>query len=163
MIRVPKRVHQVSLSLLPAPLPLESFVPIPGHGYGIDQPGWQFDPYWSGSRCFVRQENWFSIDDETGYVNYWRRNVSTSVPGLDLDWDRYRLVAIHLGSRPTTGFEIRVDGIDRLPDGTARIRVIEERSTRLSDLRPISTSPFVVIKVERDLPSFTIELTKKGN
>ena len=163
IVRVPKSVHQVALSLMPAPQPLESFVPIPGHGPGIDFPPCYFDDYWNGSDCYVTQENWFTISDASGLSTYWHRFVSEESPSIELDWDRYQLVAIHLGRRPTGGYAARVAGVDKLPDGSARIRLVEESPSRRMGVRNRATSPFTIIKVEKSISRFSIELVKPTN
>jgi PrcB C-terminal len=163
IVRVPKSVHQVALSLMPAPQPLESFVPIPGHGYGIDLPPCYFDDYWNGNDCWVTQENWYTITDEYGLATYWRRFVSQDVPDVEMDWNRYQLVAIHLGRRPTGGYAARVIGVDKMPDGSARIRLVEETPSRRVGVRAKATSPFTIIKVEKSVQRFSIELVKPNN
>lgn len=133
------------------------------NGGGVDP---RFDVDWStydtGFRCHQGQSGAFPIDNEAQWQNYWSR--MTGRPPYDaprdVDWFNYRLVAVHLGTRPTGGFSIRVSRVEK--NGmTGIIRAIEQTPVPGSMVTQAQTSPYTIIRVPRGLMQFKLEVSKR--
>lgn len=137
-----------------------------GEGY-VDP---RFDTNWSvyntGSYCHQRQSGVFSIDTQAQWNLYWSKMTGRpphEAPGGN-DWLTYRLVAVHLGTRPTGGFGIKVTRVER--NGVyGIIRAIEETPVPGSMVSQAITSPYTIIRVPRNLVQFKLDLStrERGN
>jgi len=85
-------------------------------------------------------------------------NPSTA-PG-SIDWTKEKVVILTLGERPSTGFALRVLSVER--NGQyGIIRAVEETPVAGSWGRKRLTHPYAIIRVPRDLPNFSVDLTQR--
>ncbi len=107
--------------------------------------GWrtyQCDVVGGGSSEFTRV-----IRDQREWETYWRTIDAGRAP-QDVDWTQEMIVAIHLGTRPTTGYDVLIDSIDAIPGGFA-VCFVEKAPSADQKVRRSPTSPFVILRVPR--------------
>lgn len=75
-------------------------------------------------------------------------HVSPTPPGPEVDFDRFMLVAVGLGRRPSGGYAARITGIESTP---ARLTVtVEEVEPGPGCIETMAlTAPVIVVRVER--------------
>jgi hypothetical protein len=136
----------------------------PGGGGYVDP---RFDVPWSvytqGFQSQIRERRLVTIDSPFDWNRYWDQASSLrgqGGPSPRIDWQRYRLVAVHLGQRPTGGFQIKVTRVER--NGTLGIiRAVEETPVPGTMVTQALTSPYVIIQVPRDLAQFRLDLSQR--
>jgi hypothetical protein len=71
---------------------------------------------------------------------------------------------VHLGTRPTSGYSLRIARVER--NGSyGIIRAIEETPVPGSIVAQAQTSPYAIVKVPRNLTQFKLDLStrERGN
>ncbi|AIE85732.1 protease complex subunit PrcB family protein [Fimbriimonas ginsengisoli] len=136
-------------------------------GGGFVDPRFQADwsSFQSGRRSKVAAAGMVTLNNLSDWQRCWEKitgDPPQTAPG-GVDWMKYRLVAINLGQRPTTGFDIKVINVER--HGVyGVIRAVEEIPVAGARVRHRSTTPWVVIKVQREISQFNIDVTQReGN
>jgi hypothetical protein len=113
----------------------------------------------SGSNSRYTTPQMIVLGTEGEFFNYWQRATGSpgeTAPTQNVDWDKQLLVAIHLGNRATTGYDVKVKGV--VKDGTVDvIRAVEETPMKGQVVAKTVTSPWVIIEVDRDANDFRIE------
>lgn len=108
--------------------------------------GWRTylaDTMGGGPREFTR-----ALKSAEEFAAYWTQTGMTGRVPTDIDWNSEMLLAIHLGSRGTTGYDVLVDRIDAVPGGIV-VHYIEKSPAEGQRTRVTATSPYVVIRVLR--------------
>jgi hypothetical protein len=172
IVKVPHTVNNVSLSVLPAQA-MPGVILAPGAYYGT--PGGQagvgfgpetgpnavsFEAYSSGPYSLVNRQSLFVLNDERDLARHWEQALgrpADSIPG-GIDWNRQKLVAVHLGQRRTGGYGIIVAGMRRTENGTVAVRAVERRPVPGSFVTQVITSPFVILKVVRRADNFKLSV-----
>jgi hypothetical protein len=116
----------------------------------------------TGTASQFNDQEMIVLNTENDFLNYWPRAMgkpALSAPN-GVDWIKYKLVAIHLGSRPTSGYNLVVQNIVR-NGGYATIHAVEETPLKGQYVAPIASSPWVIVKVERSAASFKLEMTSR--
>jgi hypothetical protein len=84
------------------------------------------------------------------YINYCR---NYNMPGLadrcDVDWDRERLVAIHLGRKMTPGYLILIDHVDIIDATRVDVSYTEVDPSGQSFVPGGARGPYVLIRIPR--------------
>lgn len=137
-----------------------------GEGY-VDP---RFDTDWSvynsGIRCNQSRSGLFSFDSQGDWGAYWSRvsgRPMNEAPN-NIDWFKFRLVAVHLGTRPTGGYGLKIARVER-NGSIGIIRAIEETPVPGSIVSQAQTSPYAIVKVPRNLTQFKLDLStrERGN
>jgi hypothetical protein len=116
--------------------------------------------YRMGQESLFSTQQMAVINTEVDFQRYYEKAFGGIAPRLGIDWYRYRLVAIHLGSKPTTGYSVTVRNVIR--DGVyGTIKAIEETPIPGQMVRKFETSPWVIIKVERAIVQFNLDLSSR--
>ena len=79
---------------------------------------------------------------------YWRTIFRTGAAPSDIDWNTEMLLVIHLGNRPTDGYDVLVDGIEPIRNGFGII-YLERAPSEGQRVRKTPTSPYTIIRVPR--------------
>jgi len=117
-----------------------------GGGSGTGMLNWrtyQCDLVGGGSSEFTRV-----IANSREWDTYWRSLGFGGVAPSDVDWNTEMLVAIHLGSRPTDGYDVVVDELVAVNNGFG-ITYIEKAPSLGQRTRRATTSPYVIIRLPK--------------
>ncbi|GEM_PF-4507677 len=99
----------------------------------------------------------FVFNEPVSWENYWRQNHRGPGPAMERNFfQKWRLVAIHAGDRPTGGYALGVQKIVRRID-KATIFGIEAIPSRGSRPSRGTTSPWVLLQVERGAFDFELQ------
>ena len=107
-----------------------------------------------GVHCAVVSSEMTVISSEQEWRRYFDR-AFPSDPGVKREipkpanWQKEIIIAIHAGQQPTPGYSLNVYTIARRQSRTYDIDVFFERPHQRSVLPQVTTSPWVVIKVEK--------------
>jgi len=85
------------------------------------------------------------IRSQREFQDYWGA-VGTGNTPTDVDFSREMLVAIHLGPRPTTGFEVMFDRLDPVQGGFL-LCYLEKAPSEGQHVTSTRTSPYVIIRM----------------
>ena len=91
------------------------------------------------------------IETEGTYQKYWAEVVggrSTDAP-KGVDWSKEKLVAINLGIRPNTGYELYVRSVEKVRANEIRFNVIERLPMPGAPAAQVRISPWILIRIER--------------
>ena len=132
-----------------------------------DGPGWMLAPERSegageavsfrrlddGARQFsaVVQRERLVIETPEAWASAWALLQGTLLPVPPVpavDFTREAVVVVAMGRRPTAGYSIRVDRVERLA-GETTVRVVETSPGRTCVLAQVLTSPFDVVLIPR--------------
>lgn len=111
----------------------------------------------AGTECNITSQQVIVMSSEWDFANYYRRAFDGPVPNSGNDWLQFKLVAVHLGSKPTTGYGISVRNVLR-SNGGGIIRAAEEAPLPGQIVTRIQTQPWVIVRVECSLTDFKLDL-----
>lgn len=136
-----------------------SIILLPPYGY---DPGFGDDCDWdvvmSGSSGLQNDQGFQSFESEDGWNSYWRQRGAAGVQTPKVDWRQYKVVAIFLGSRRTGGYSLRVKDV-RTSGTNAMINVVEVQPRPGAMVTQALTSPWVLVRVPRQLQGFRVNLS----
>ncbi len=114
----------------------------------------------SGSISKATKQELVVIDSENTFQRYWVRYMGQDAAQAPkgLDWNTEKLIAFHLGTRNTGGFQTWVQRIDRGRDGIARMTINERKPMRNQIVTQHVTSPWTIIRVDRSSAEFQYSL-----
>lgn len=125
---------------------------IPGRdwGYPDDRCWWELD---GGPSCRIRDAGYWFLDSLQAYQAYWTR--STGLPGntapmTGVDFSKHRILAMHLGTRPSGGYKLIVGDVVPDKQGRAKVRLTEQKP-RGGLVSALPTSPWVIIRVDKSV------------
>ena len=107
----------------------------------------------------------FVLNNPVVWDNYWRTNHQGPAPTLEANFfGSWRLVAIHLGDRPSGGYAVNVASMIRSYDRLtmATIRAIETVPPRGVRTDAGATSPWVLLRVEQGAFGLTLQTLKSS-
>ncbi|MEZ0325760.1 MAG: protease complex subunit PrcB family protein [Fimbriimonas sp.] len=131
-------------------------------GAGWVDPRYQCDwgTYQTGYDSYIENPEMFVINTEVDFQNYYAKAFGQRPPRAGIDWYRYRLVAVHIGARRTTGFGVTVRNVKK--NGVyGTIVAVEETPIPGQFVSRVETSPYVIVRVERGVVQFTLDMTAK--
>lgn len=82
------------------------------------------------------------------FEQYWSQVGMTGRAPTDIDWNSEMLIALHLGSRGTTGYDVLVDRLEVVPGGII-VHYLEKAPAQGQRTRVATTSPYVLIRLQR--------------
>ena len=116
--------------------------------------------YRMGEESLFTTQQMAVINTESDFIRYYEKAFGGRAPRAGIDWYRYRLVAIHLGAKATTGYGLTVRNVVR--DGSyGTIRAVEETPIPGQFVRRRETSPWVIVRVERAIVQFNLDLSAR--
>lgn len=107
-----------------------------------------------GVRSAVTQQEMRVIGSERDWTTYFDRafpadpGTKREIPKV-ADWTKEIIIAIHAGRQPTPGYSLNVSTIARRQSGIYDIDVVFEKPNPQAMMAQVTTSPWVVIKVQR--------------
>ncbi len=139
----------------------------PGGGVIIDGSGWD-GGYWSNPSPWYQQNcpqvrtltsgtyskattaGIYTLDNAQQLSDYWQTafDGTTSAPKT-IDWNRFYVVAAHLGTRSTGGFSLSLGKVGWIKEGSVGVKLIESRPNPREMTMSVITSPFTLLLVQR--------------
>lgn len=118
-------------------------------GYGF-QGGVKYRTFDSGALSAITAPRQQVINNEAEFQTYWRQHTGSPLgaPG-GIEWGKELLIAIHLGNRPTAGYQVYVEGIERPTPNDLVVRFVESQPPKGTFSAAMITSPWVLVRVER--------------
>ncbi len=115
-----------------------------------------------GTASNYHQQELVVLNTENDLISYWPRAMGGSAFAVPkgVDWLKYKLVALHLGTRPTSGYGLIVQNIVR-DGGYATIHAVEETPLPNQYVASVPSNPWVIVKVERSAVSFRLQMTSR--
>jgi hypothetical protein len=91
------------------------------------------------------------LETEGSFQKYWADVVGgrASDAPKGVDWAKEKLVAINLGVRPNTGYELYVRSVERVRTNEIRFNVVERLPLEGMPAAQVRISPWVLIRMER--------------
>gem|GEM_PF-1717967 len=116
----------------------------------------------TGTTSRISGQTMFVLHTENDFVSYWSRSTGQSgeTAPRGVDWNKEKLVAIHLGNRPSSGFKVFVRSIDRGPS-LAVIRAVEQTPIPGQYVAQVVSSPFVIVRVDKNAADYRLELSRE--
>ena len=129
-------------------------------GTGMMGQGVRFSTVAMGDQAGVDRPGLYRFYDEATFRNHWNRNHLVGQYPPKIDWTADQVIVLHLGRRNTGGYGINIGAMDKLANGGVRITAVETTPPAGSVTTQALTSPFLVLAVDRMVPSFDLAWTK---
>lgn len=109
----------------------------------------------------ITQPSFQTLSSENDLQNYWRAATGQApqTAPRNIDWLKEKVVVVHLGQRSSGGYSVVVTGIDR-NGATATVHASERTPLKGQWVSEMITSPWVMVRVQRDLPQIQLDLKK---
>ncbi|MCO5296427.1 MAG: protease complex subunit PrcB family protein [Fimbriimonadaceae bacterium] len=118
-------------------------------GYGF-QTGVRYRTFDSGVLSAITTPRQQVLNNEAEFQTYWRQHTGSAASApRGIEWGKELLIAIHLGNRPTAGYQVYVEGIDRPTPNDLVVRFVESQPPKGMAAATMITSPWVLVRVER--------------
>ena len=78
----------------------------------------------------------------------WRAHSATNTPAETVDWSRFMVVGIFLGSRPSAGYSVAITAVTSR-DGTTTVEYTERAPAPGAISAQVLTSPFHIVRIPR--------------
>ncbi|OPZ85429.1 MAG: hypothetical protein BWY76_01416 [bacterium ADurb.Bin429] len=87
------------------------------------------------------------IRDEAAWRNFWVNNVGAATDAPAVDFTQYMAVAVFTGTRPTTGYAVRIVGVEQMPQDQLSVlyRITTPQQGVVVQTTP--TSPYAIALV----------------
>lgn len=118
----------------------------------------------SGLRCSYSRPGFQVLDSENDLQNFWRGLTGQSpvTAPRGTDWKRERVFAIMLGERPSGGYSVVVDSIER-SNLVGIIHASELTPLRSQWVSEQVTTPYILVRIDRNIPQLRLDLQKRRN
>lgn len=116
-----------------------------------------FIEYLAGFTSVVEEPKRWLITGPDELRRYWSEAFGKDPKDApkSVDFRRYQLIAIHIGARPTSGYNVYVKSVLRLTPDTALVSYVEQKPRPLAVRVQSRTSPWVLFKVPVGIPNFS--------
>jgi len=124
----------------------------------------QWRTFKRGEYSNIAKQSLFVLEDRGQFEQYWQNatgNPADTAPD-GVDWLKDKLIAIHLGQRPTGGYKFLVRSVKKNKLDTTTISAIEQLPLPGSFVSQSVTSPYAIIKVPRTLSTNFALSVEKG-
>jgi len=113
----------------------------------------------SGSQCNISERGFSVANSQEEYETLVERMLGrgSRAPVQQIDWSRYKIIAVALGERPTGGYSLSVETIARAKTGQTFI-VARETAPRFGQpVTQMMTRPFVILRVENSATNLSLK------
>ncbi|MGV3617835.1 MAG: protease complex subunit PrcB family protein [Fimbriimonas sp.] len=121
-----------------------------------------FNAFRTGITSQITNAGLIEISSEADFQAYWARSTGqapqTAPQGID--WNRQKLIAIHLGQRRSGGYSVVVQSIRRT-GAFAVVSAVERKPAPNQYVAQMITSPYVLVKVDRISIPFRLSMTER--
>jgi hypothetical protein len=110
-----------------------------------------FKTFKTGQQSRIEKFKTFVIRNDAQWREYFFESTGNrpTATAKGIDWSRYELLAIHLGTRTSGGHLVYVGGIERTPKGKIKVSVVEQRPGRGMVATTVMTSPYIIVQIPR--------------
>lgn len=107
--------------------------------------------YLEGDNCKITRAGLHLIQSEADWQTFWTKlsGQPASTAPRDIDWLKENLIAVTAGSRPTAGFSIYIETVDRTRASEYVLRGVEVTPMKGQVLAEMLTAPYVIIRIEK--------------
>lgn len=117
-----------------------------------------FDTYQSGQHGNIDKEQNQVLLTEGAFQTYWKALTGESNAPREIKWNNEFLIAINLGQRPTNGYKVFVESIERVR-GNLQVNIVEIAPGGVAGT--VMTSPWTIIRVNRTPGNITFNKIKR--
>jgi hypothetical protein len=103
----------------------------------------------AGAQSGIEDPRQVFITSKDAFESIWRQHSNRQAPPVDFSHDD--VIAIFLGSRPTSGYAVDIVSIEPAASGGTVVRYREQRPARDAMTAQVLTSPYVVAAVGKGL------------
>ena len=122
-----------------------------------------FREFLAGFSSPVSEPRQWVITSQTEFQSYWSDTLGhdpKDTPKV-VDFRRNALVAIHIGPRATSGYNVYVQSVVKISADSALITYVEQKPRPLTVVVQGRTSPWVLLKVPASYTSFSFKQNVK--
>jgi hypothetical protein len=119
--------------------------------------GCWWSTYAFDTTCGVNDPSNFLITSQSAFDQYWSRLGEAGPAPADVDWTHEILAAIHLGRRNTTGYDVILDSVNTLPDGSVLVSYAEKTPSPGQHVKAATSSPYLILKLARTSAGATFQ------
>lgn len=117
-------------------------------GYGLQ--GVNYRTFDSGVISRITTPRQQVINNEAELQSYWLQHTGSALSApRGIEWGKELLLAIHVGSRPSSGYQVYVESISRPTPNDLVVRYVESQPPKGMLNAAMMTSPWVLVRVER--------------
>jgi hypothetical protein len=111
----------------------------------------KWDQYMAAEYCGIDKTTTQVINNEAEWQTFWAKlsGQGAQTAPKDVDWNKYVLMAITLGTKPTPGYSVYVESVERTRAYEYVVHYVEWQPQPGQLLAQVTTSPFVIIRVEK--------------
>jgi len=121
--------------------------PVRGGGMADDAVFYRNYTYGAVSKIVTAQTR--VINSTSEFAAYWKELTGSSDRPRDIDFDNEQLVAIHLGSKPSSGYSVAVVSVTRPVSNQVVVTYLERRPGPRDKIDGEPCSPYVVIRMPK--------------
>lgn len=120
--------------------------------------------YKSGQYSKITTFSKFVMRSQADFQDYWAKstgNPARTAPN-DIDWLKYEVLAIHLGTRSSGGYTASVRDVQMVRGNEYNVQVVEQVPARGGMTTEALTSPFTIILLPRRYAMYNVAVVKES-
>ncbi|HMS57033.1 MAG TPA: protease complex subunit PrcB family protein [Fimbriimonadaceae bacterium] len=103
----------------------------------------------TGNDSRVERETQYVITNNREWQTYWGEHSPTKIAAPQFDFEREWLIALHLGTKATDGYDVIVTGVEPLPNASIGINYLVRQPASGQIVSRTRTEPFTIIRVPK--------------
>lgn len=104
----------------------------------------------SGSSSGIQHRALQVLNNEAEFQTYWAKHAGSPANApRGIEWGKELLIAINVGSKPSSGYAVYVETIDRPTPNDLVVKYVETKPPTGSINASVMTSPWVLVRMER--------------
>lgn len=103
----------------------------------------------TGNSSRIERDSQYVITNSREWQVYWGEHNLTKIAAPQFDFEREWLIAIHLGSKPTDGYDVIVTSVEPLPNSNIGINYLVRQPASGQIVNRTKTEPFSIIRVPK--------------
>lgn len=107
--------------------------------------------YLSDEYCSIDKATTQVVNNEAEWQTFWAKlsGQRAETAPKDVDWMKEVLLVVTLGTKPTAGYSVYVEDIERTRANEFVVKYVEVRPLQGQILAQVQTSPFTIVRVEK--------------
>ena len=101
-----------------------------------------------GSSSQILEPRQVVVRDAVAWQALWRAHSAAAAPAADVDFSRFMLVAVFVGTRPSAGYAVDITSTTAA-DGTTLVNYTEREPGAGLITAQVLTSPFHIVRIPR--------------
>ena len=131
----------------------EELPPVFFRGAAISKEGKKFIKEWKGIHSGFKEENSFIIKNQKDWKKIWKihtKDIKPTLPVPEIDFTRSIVVAVFMGDRKTSGYEVEILDIEEVKDKVI-IKIRETTPPEDAFVSQVIIQPFHIAVVKKTL------------